>query len=189
PNWFMGKKITIDSATLMNKGLEVIEAYHLFNLPVHKIDVVLHPQSIIHSMVEFIDGSIMAQMSVPDMKGPICHALSYPERLSNVLPSLDMAKVGELSFEKPDGKRFPCLQLAYKALKTGGTMPAVLNAANEEAVDAFLNKRIPFTKIYDTVAVTMQKHKTSKCKKIEDVIMASEWAKKKATEYVERNAL
>ena len=188
PNWFMGKKITIDSATLMNKGLEVIEAYHLFNLPVNKIDVILHPQSIIHSMVEFIDGSIMAQMSVPDMKGPICHALSYPERLSHVLPSLDMAKIGELSFEKPDGKRFPCLQLAYKALKTGGTMPAVLNAANEEAVDAFLNKKIPFTKIYDTVAETMKKHKTLKCKKIEDVIMASEWAKKKAKEYVKRCA-
>lgn len=186
PNWFMGKKITIDSATLMNKGLEVIEAHHLFNLPAHKIDVVLHPQSIIHSLVEFVDGSIMAQMSVPDMKGPICYAIAYPQRFKKVLPSLDMSKVRELTFERPDNARYPCLHLAYEALKTGGTMPSVLNAANEVAVEAFLNKKIPFTKIYNVVANTMQKHKASKGKRIEDVLKASEWAKEKAEKTVKR---
>ncbi|MBI5050761.1 MAG: 1-deoxy-D-xylulose-5-phosphate reductoisomerase [Nitrospirae bacterium] len=187
PNWFMGKKITIDSATLMNKGLEVIEAHHLFGMPVHKIDVVLHPQSIIHSMVEFIDGSVMAQMSVPDMKGPICYALSYPQRFKKVLPSLNMSKVRGLTFEKPDKKRYPCLGLAYEALKAGGTMPSVLNAANEVAVEAFLNKKIFFTEIYNIVALTMQKHKVSKCVNIDDALKASEWAKEKAKNLISKN--
>jgi len=185
PNWFMGKKITIDSATLMNKGLEVIEAHYLFNLPPQKIDVVLHPQSIVHSMVEFIDGSVMAQMSVPDMRGPIGYALSYPERLEGVLPSLNISEVKELTFEKPDEKRYPCLGLAYEALKEGGTMPSVLNTVNEVAVEAFLNKKISFTKIYDVVTETMQKHNTVKCKKIEDILEASEWARKKARRVIE----
>lgn len=185
PNWSMGKKVTIDSATLMNKGLEVIEAHYLFNLPPHKIDVVLHPQSIIHSLVEFVDGSIMAQMSVPDMKGPICYALSYPERLKKVIPSLNIAEIGELTFEKPDKRRFPCLQLAYDALKAGSTMPCVLNTANEVAVEAFLNKRIPFRKIYDVVAKTIQKHKTSRCDSIENILQASEWARTTALKVIE----
>ncbi|MEK7238162.1 MAG: 1-deoxy-D-xylulose-5-phosphate reductoisomerase, partial [Nitrospirota bacterium] len=155
PNWQMGKKITIDSATLMNKGLEVIEAYWLFGVPVEKIKVLLHPQSIVHSMVEFIDGSIMAQMSVPDMKGPISYALSYPDRFEGVLPSLDFSRVKELTFEEPDFVKYRCLSLTYDALKAGGTMPSVLNAANEIAVDAFLNRRILFTEIPDIVSNTM----------------------------------
>lgn len=185
PNWSMGEKITIDSATLMNKGLEVIEAHYLFSLPPHKIDVILHPQSIVHSMVEFVDGSVMAQMSIPDMKGPICYALSYPERFKKVIPPLNMAKIGELTFEKPDKRRYPCLQLAYDALRAGGTMSSVLNTANEVAVKAFLDKRIPFTKIYDVVARTMLKHKTVRCKCIEDVLEASDWAREKAIRVIE----
>ncbi len=184
PNWSMGRKITIDSATLMNKGLEVIEAYYLFNLPLKKIDVVIHPQSIVHSMVEFIDGSILAQMSEPDMRGPICYALSYPERLKKVLKPLKMPKIRELTFEKPDMKKFPCLGLAYDALKAGGTMPAVLNAANEAAVDAFLNKRIPFTKIHYVVARVMEKHRSIKYGSIEEVTDISTSAKVKAEEIV-----
>ncbi|MBI4653896.1 MAG: 1-deoxy-D-xylulose-5-phosphate reductoisomerase [Nitrospirae bacterium] len=185
PNWFMGKKVTIDSATLMNKGLEVIEAHYLFNLPPHKIDVVLHPQSIVHSFVEFIDGSILSQMSVPDMRGPICYALSYPERLERVLPSLDISKMRKLTFEKPAQVRYPCLRLAYQALAAGGTMPCVLNSANEVAVDAFLNKKLPFKKIHNVVANIMKIHNVSKCKDIGDVLKASEWAKEKAGEIIE----
>jgi 1-deoxy-D-xylulose-5-phosphate reductoisomerase len=184
PNWSMGKKITVDSATLMNKGLEVIEAHWLFNMPVDKIEVILHPQSIIHSMVKFIDGSVIAHMSVPDMKGPISYALSYPERFGNVLPSLDLAEIRELTFEEPDLKKYPSLVLTYNALRAGGTMPCVLNAANEVAVEAFLNERIPFTEISKIVSDTMAEHKVLAGETIEEVISVSNWAKLKAEEII-----
>jgi 1-deoxy-D-xylulose-5-phosphate reductoisomerase len=185
PNWNMGRKISIDSATLMNKGLEVIEAYWLFQLPVEKIDVLLHPQSIIHSMVEFIDGSVIAQMSVPDMKGPISYALSYPERLESVLPSLDLAAIGELTFEKPDLEKFRSLSLTFEALQAGGTMPSVLNSSNEVAVDGFLHRYIPFTEIPAIVEGTMKEHEICDAKNIEDIIQASNWAREKAMEIID----
>ncbi len=185
PRWLMGKKVSIDSATLMNKGLEVIEAHWLFNVPVEEIDVLLHPQSIVHSLVEFIDGSVIAQMSVPDMKGPISYALSYPERFRNILPSLDLSKAGELTFEKPDRDKHPCLYLTYEAMKTGGTMPSVLNAANEVAVEAFLDRKIPFTGIPDVVSAVLAQHKAVHGRTIEDFIHASDCAKEKAGEFID----
>ena len=185
PNWDMGKKISIDSATLMNKGLEVIEAYWLFNVPVEKIGVIVHPQSIIHSMVRFIDGSIISQMSVPDMKGPISYALSYPERFGNILPALNLAEIGELTFEEPDMERYPSLALIYEALRTGGTMPCVLNAANEIAVEAFLEEKILFTDISQVVSDTMAEHAVVRGETIEEVISASGWGRQKAAEIVE----
>jgi 1-deoxy-D-xylulose-5-phosphate reductoisomerase len=185
PNWEMGKKITIDSATLMNKGLEVIEAFWLFNVPLEKIDVILHPQSIIHSMVKFIDGSVIAQMSVPDMKGPISYALSYPDRLGNVLPSLDLAEIKELTFEEPDMKKYPSLSLTFDALRAGGTMPCVLNAANEIAVDAFLEEKIPFTGISSVVSDTMAEHEVLSGETIEEVINVSNWARQKTLEIID----
>ncbi len=185
PNWEMGKKITIDSATLMNKGLEVIEAFWLFNVPLEKIDVILHPQSIIHSMVKFIDGSVIAQMSVPDMKGPISYALSYPDRLGNVLPALDLAEVKELTFEEPDMKKYPSLSLTFDALRAGGTMPCVLNAANEIAVDAFLEEKIPFTGISSVVSDTMAEHEVLSGETIEEVIDVSNWARQKTLEIID----
>ena len=147
PNWSMGDKITIDSATLMNKGLEVIEAKWLFGFDADQISVVVHPQSVVHSMVEMVDGSVIAQMGVTDMRHPIQYALTYPERQTGSLPPLDLTSVGTLTFEQPDTERFPCLQLAFDALKIGGTMPAVLNAANEVSVSAFLEKKISFGEI------------------------------------------
>src|SRR5208283_2689414 len=158
PNWSMGQKISIDSATLMNKGLEVIEAFHLFGLPIDKIDVLIHPQSIIHSIVEFKDGSYMAQLSQPDMKGPIAYALSYPERLGAVMNPLSWEKLPGLTFQKPDTATFPCLSFAYDALKEGGTLPAVLNAANEIAVTAFLDGVIGFNKIPVIISRVMEAH-------------------------------
>ncbi|MBI3252293.1 MAG: 1-deoxy-D-xylulose-5-phosphate reductoisomerase [Candidatus Omnitrophica bacterium] len=147
PKWKMGPKITIDSATLMNKGLEVIEAVNLFGVPAEKVEVLIHPEAVIHAMVEFIDGACLAQMGITDMRLPIQYALSYPERLDS-LPSLDFAKIASLHFEKPDTARFPCLGLGYEAARCGGSMPAVLNAANEVAVAAFLDKRIRFDQIH-----------------------------------------
>lgn len=147
PTWSMGPKITIDSATLMNKGLEVIECYHLFGVPLEQIEVVVHPQSIVHSMVEFVDGSVIAQLASTDMRVPIQYALSYPERLSTHTEYLDLARIGQLTFEPPDPGRFPCLGLAYEALRLGGTAPAVLSVANELAVEAFLSERIGFMDI------------------------------------------
>ncbi len=187
PNWDMGRKITIDSATMMNKGLEVIEACWLFNMPFEKIDVLLHPQSIIHSMVEFIDGSVIAQMSVPDMKGPIAYALSYPGRLGDILPPLKLAEIRELTFEEPDHSKYPALSLTYEALRAGGTMPCVLNAANEVAVEAFLEERIPFTGITGVVSDTMAEHRVLKARNIEEVLNVSEWARHKAREIIGRN--
>jgi len=184
PNWDMGRKITIDSATLMNKGLEVIEAYWLFNVPLEKIDVVIHPQSIIHSMVSFVDGSVISQMSVPDMKGPISYALSYPKRFGDILPALNLAEIKELTFETPDMSKYPALKLTYDALEAGGTMPCVLNAANEAAVDAFLNEKISFTDISIIVSETMSEHKVLKGDTIEEVIGVSDWARQKAEDII-----
>jgi len=184
PNWSMGKKISIDSATLMNKGLEVIEAFWLFDLPLEKIEVIIHPQSIVHSMVRFVDGSVVAHMSAPDMKGPISYALSYPDRFHNILPPLDLAGIGGLTFEEPDMEKYPSLNLTYDALKTGGTMPCVLNAANEVAVDAFLREEILFTEITALVDRTMNDHAVLPGSTIEEVLGASEWAKARAREFV-----
>jgi 1-deoxy-D-xylulose-5-phosphate reductoisomerase len=152
PNWVMGKKISVDSATMMNKGLEVIEARWLFNARPEQIDVVIHPQSIIHSMVEYLDGSVLAQLSNPDMRTPIAHSLAYPERIEAGVPWLDLTRIGTLTFEAPDFQRFPCLKLAYQALASGGAAPAILNAANEEAVAAFLEHRIPYLAISETLS-------------------------------------
>jgi 1-deoxy-D-xylulose-5-phosphate reductoisomerase len=185
PNWLMGKKISIDSATLMNKGLEVIEAHWLFRLPLERIEVLLHPQSIVHSMVEFVDGSVMAQMSVPDMKGPIAYALSYPQRCEHVIPPLDLSKTGMLTFEKPDLDKYRCLSLTYDALRAGGTMPSVLNAANEVAVGSFLENEIQFTDIPEVVADTMSRHEVSDCKTMEGIIEASNWAGREAGKIVQ----
>jgi 1-deoxy-D-xylulose-5-phosphate reductoisomerase len=158
PNWEMGAKITIDSATMMNKGLEVIEAYWLYNIELSKIEVVIHPQSIIHSMVEFEDNSIKAQLGIPDMRIPIQYALSYPERIELEVPQMDFNQVRSLTFEPPDTDKFPCLKLAYQAIEDGETYPAVLNAANEIAVDAFLKHKILFTEIPQIIEETLQKH-------------------------------
>ncbi len=184
PRWSMGKKITIDSATLMNKGLEVIEASHLFNLKPEEIKIVIHPESIIHSMVEFIDGTIISQQSVPDMKGPIAYALSYPERLENIMSSLDLTDIGKLTFHKPDPERFPCIRYAYNALSIGGTMPAVLNASNEVAVKAFLNRRIQFDEIPVIINKTMSSHIAKDSPELADIIEADRWARFKAEDIV-----
>lgn len=186
PNWAMGKKVTIDSATLMNKGLEVIEAHYLFGIPIENIDVLIHPQSIIHSMVEFVDGSIIAQMSVPDMKGPIAYALSYPERLNNIVNVINFNKISSLTFQKPDHKTFPCLNLAYKALKIGGTMPTVLNASNEIAVEAFLNRNISFNHIPVIIKKVMENHSPMKAKSLESIMSVDRWAREKAIEFIRK---
>jgi 1-deoxy-D-xylulose-5-phosphate reductoisomerase len=156
PNWSMGAKITIDSATMMNKGLEIIEAYHLFHFPPEHIEVLIHPQSIIHSLVRFVDGSVKAQLGIPDMKIPIQFALSWPDRLSADWESLDLAKIGVLTFQRPDDNRFPAIPLALDALKTGGTAPAILNVANEQAVYRFLNEEIPFTGIIPVIEKALE---------------------------------
>lgn len=156
PNWVMGRKISVDSATMMNKGLEVIEAAWLFNLPPEKIEVVIHPQSIIHSMVDTIDGSVLAQLGNPDMRTPIANALAWPKRIETSVAPLDVLTMGDLTFQPPDPTRFPCLQLAYDAIKTGGTAPTILNAANEVAVAAFLAGNIKFTDIYKVIATTLE---------------------------------
>lgn len=158
PNWRMGKKVTVDSATLMNKGLEVIEARWLFDMPAEKIDVVVHPQSIIHSMVEYEDHSIIAQLGVPDMRIPISHALSYPERLPNDMEGVDFCKLGMLTFEEPDRRVFRCLDLAFEAIRKGGSYPIVLNAANEMLVQLFLEKKIKLTDIQDNISDIMEEH-------------------------------
>ncbi|MBI1805787.1 MAG: 1-deoxy-D-xylulose-5-phosphate reductoisomerase [Ignavibacteria bacterium] len=157
PNWKMGSKITIDSATMMNKGLEVIEAHWLFNLPPEKIDVLIHPQSIIHSMVEFVDGSVKAQLGMPDMKIPIQYALTYPERASSLYNRVDFAELREMTFFKPDLDQFECVQLAYDAIREGGTAPAILNAANEVAVDLFLQRQMSFDRIPHLIAHALEK--------------------------------
>jgi len=182
PTWEMGRKITIDSATLMNKGLEIIEAHWLFEIPPDRIKVLIHPQSIVHSMVEFVDGSVIAQMSVPDMKLPIQYALFYPERVFSHNTSLDLAKTSNLTFLEPDYERFPGLRLAYRALQMGGTAPAVLNAANEVAVEAFLTNRIGFAQIVKTVERVLNQHRVILSPGLEDILDADRWAKGKAEE-------
>lgn len=172
PNWNMGKKVTIDSATLMNKGLEVIEAKWLFNLSVDQIDVVIHPQSIIHSMVEFVDGAILAQMGTPDMRIPILYAFTYPERYASNVKRLNLLEMGSLTFEEPDVENFPCLSLAYKAIRIGGTMPAVLNAANEIAVDMFLKEQISFLEIPLVIEKAMKSHQVIENPDIDDILRA-----------------
>ncbi|MCG8542532.1 MAG: 1-deoxy-D-xylulose-5-phosphate reductoisomerase [Clostridia bacterium] len=172
PTWSMGRKISIDSATLMNKGLEVIEAKWLFGLELEQIDVVIHPQSIIHSMVEFLDGSILAQLSTPDMKLPIQYALTYPNRIESKTKGLDFGEFDKLTFEKPDRLTFPCLDLAFEALRVGGTMPAILNAANEELVLQFLSKKIGFYDIPDRIEKVMNYYKVIKNPNINDIIEA-----------------
>ncbi|MGB9802517.1 1-deoxy-D-xylulose-5-phosphate reductoisomerase [Desulfofundulus sp.] len=186
PNWRMGKKITIDSATLMNKGLEVLEAHWLFSVNYDQIEVVVHPQSIIHSMVEFVDGSVMAQLGLPDMRLPIQYALSYPDRWPSDLPRLNWFAAGELTFEPPDTNRFPCLALAYAAGRTGGTMPAVLNAANEIAVGAFLAGEIGFTFIPRLVAEVMEEHRVVSEPTLEEILEVDQWARRVAREKARR---
>lgn len=188
PNWSMGKKITIDSATLMNKGLEVIEAHHLFGLPPEKIDVLIHPQSIMHSIVEFNDGSYLAQLSNPDMKGPIAYALSFPERLQDVMESINWERLSGLTFQKPDNKTFPCLSLAYSALKTGGTMPAVLNASNEIAVEAFLDGIIGFNRIPVIIKKVMDSHKLQPADDIDRILYADRWAREETKKFIVHNS-
>lgn len=184
PNWSMGKKITIDSSTLMNKGLEVIEAYHLFDLEPARIRVLIHPQSIVHSMVEFVDGSIIAQLSNPDMCGPISYALSYPGRLPDVVQTCDLAKIGTLTFMEPDTEKFPCLKFAYGALSTGGTMPAVLNAANEVAVTAFLEEKINFSLIPVIIDNVMSLHQPVANPALSDILHFDAWAREHAESYL-----
>jgi 1-deoxy-D-xylulose-5-phosphate reductoisomerase len=180
PNWNMGRKITIDSATLMNKGLEVIEARFLFDVPPERISVVVHPQSIIHSMVSYRDGSLIAQLGVPDMRGAIAYALSYPERLSLGLPLPDFPGIGALTFEEPDLDRFPCLSLAFRACKTGGTLPAVLNAANEAAVEAFLAEQIQFVHIPKIIADVMDRHTIVETPELATILASDHWARETA---------
>lgn len=170
PNWKMGNKITIDSATMMNKGLEVIEAHWLFNLPKEKIEVIIHPQSIIHSMVEYIDGSIKAQLSLPDMKLPILYALSYPERLQYGRISTDLRKIKELTFFEPDFNKFVCLKLAFEVMEAGGTAPCILNAANEVAVGKFLNKEIGFTQIPDLISDALNYIKNDGARDLQSIV-------------------
>lgn len=186
PNWSMGKKVTIDSATLMNKGLEVIEAKWLFNMPIDKIEVLIHPQSIIHSMVEFIDGSIIAQLGVPDMRTPIQYALTYPDRISAPNERLNLSGLKQLTFEEPDHNRFPCLKLAYDALNLGDSACIVLNGANEVAVNYFLQGKIKFTDIYKLVYDVLESHKSTVINSLDDVLYIDEWSKKKTLEMLKK---
>jgi len=183
PNWDMGAKITIDSSTMMNKGLEYIEAKWLFgvNTPV---EIIVHAQSIIHSMIEFVDTSIIAQLGIPDMRVPIAYALTYPDRFECDLPSLDLTTMGNLTFEAPDFERFPCLRLAIDAMEIGKTMPAVLNAANEIAVQAFLEELIPYKDIAELIRMVMQNHNPSPLKELQDVLIADRWAREETTKLV-----
>lgn len=185
PNWKMGRKITIDSATMMNKGLEVIEARWLFGIDFDRIDIVIHPQSIVHSLVEYTDGSVLAQMGVPDMRVPISYALYYPDRAEMNQCSLELTKAGKLEFREPDFDRFPGLRLAYEAGREGGTMTAVLNAANETAVENFVTGKIAFTDITLIIERTMKAYRNSEAKSIQDILTADQWARKKANSLIQ----
>ncbi len=185
PNWNMGPKITVDSATLMNKGLELIEAKWLFGLDIHQIHILIHPQSVVHSMVEYKDGSIIAQMGIPDMITPISYALSYPRHVGTTLPALDLEQVGTLGFMKPDTGKFRCLDLALRAAEIGESMPAVLNGANEVAVDLFLRWRIGFLQIPSLIEKTMKAHTPFVIDSIEKVMEADAWARQRAAEFAE----
>jgi 1-deoxy-D-xylulose-5-phosphate reductoisomerase len=186
PNWKMGKKITIDSASMMNKGLEVIEAKWLFNVDISDIDVLIHPQSIVHSLVEFIDGAFLAQMGIPDMKIPIAYALTYPERIINDLPSLDLVKIGKLDFLKADIKKFSCLGLAYAASLCGGTAPVVLNAADEVAVSAFIEKKICFIDLPKIIEKILVLHNSINNPSLDDILQADLWARRETKKIIER---
>lgn len=187
PNWVMGAKITVDSATLMNKGLEVIEAHWLFNAQPSQIEVVVHPQSVIHSMVEYVDGSVLAQLGNPDMRTPIAYGLAYPERIDSGVSSLDFLTIGQLEFEAPDTKRFPCLQLAYDALKAGGTASTILNAANEVAVNAFLNDQIGFKGISDLIASALNKLAIENVNAIEQLVEVDREVRQYAGDWIARS--
>ena len=184
PTWVMGKKITVDCATMLNKGLEVIEAHYLFHMPVEKIHVTIHPQSVVHSMVEFEDGAVLAQMGNPDMRGPIGYAMGYPHRLDYQARPLDFAAFSQLTFQAPDLKRYPCLGLALEAIRAGGTAPVILNGANEVAVAAFLMERIPFGAIAETVEKTLNRIQTAPVRSIEDVYAADALARKTAEQFL-----
>jgi len=186
PRWKMGKKISVDSANLMNKGLELLEAMFLFNVPCDKIKIVIHPQAIVHSMVEFVDGIVLAQLSATDMRIPIQYALTYPVRLSNSLPGIDFYKLNELQFFAPDFNRFPCLKLAYRAASELGTMPAVLNAANEVCVDEFLNKKIDFISMPRIIESVIDRHRNIVKPDLGDILEADTWAKEEAYKIIER---
>ena len=184
PTWVMGKKITVDCATMLNKGLEVIEAHYLFHMPVEKIHVTIHPQSVVHSMVEFEDGAVLAQMGNPDMRGPIGYAMGYPHRLDYQARPLEFAAFSQLTFQAPDLKRYPCLGLALEAIRAGGTAPVILNGANEVAVAAFLMERIPFGAIAETVEKTLNRIQTAPVRSIEDVYAADALARKTAEQFL-----
>ena len=187
PNWNMGPKITVDSATLMNKGLELIEAKWLFELDIHQIHILIHPQSVVHSMVEYRDGSIIAQLGIPDMITPISYALSYPRHVDTPLRALDLDEVGTLCFMKPDTRKFRCLELALRAAEIGDSMPAVLNGANEVAVDLFLKGRIGFLQIPSLIERTMDAHKPFVIDRIEKVMEADAWARERAADFADRD--
>jgi 1-deoxy-D-xylulose-5-phosphate reductoisomerase len=188
PTWRMGPKITIDSATLMNKGLEVIEAHWLFGMPAAKIDVLVHPQSVVHSMVELVDGTVLAQLGVTDMRMPIQYALTYPEKWEAAIAGLDFSKAMRLDFAPPDRPRFPCLSLAYRALEKGGTAPAALNAANEEAVAAFLDGRVPFPAIPESIQEVLEAEPEAGAPTLEDVLEADRRAREHARRALARRA-
>ena len=188
PNWKMGDKITIDSATLMNKGLEVLEARWLFDFSAEQISVLVHPQSVVHSMVEMNDGSIIAQLGVTDMKHAIQYALTYPNRKTNCLEPLDFSKLSQLTFEEPDFEKFPCLDLAYRAMKTGGTLPAAMNAANEIAVQAFLDNKIRLSDIPKIIETVMDEHQTQKAENLETILETDEAARNRAIMKLEKTA-
>jgi len=184
PNWKMGQKITIDSATMMNKGLEIVEARWEFDMESDRIEVVIHPQSVVHSMVRYQDGSIIAQLGVPDMRIPISYALAYPHRLKGQWEALDLTRHRELNFLPVEKKRFPALVLAYEALKEGGTMPAVLNAANEVVVAAFLERKIGFREMHRVIDKTMQSHDTRRPKEVDEILDVDRWARDKASSLI-----
>ena len=189
PNWSMGRKITVDSATLMNKGLEVIEAHYLFGLDYEHIEIVIHPQSIIHSMIELTDSSVLAQLGWPDMKLPILYCMSWPHRQETPWRRLNLTEVGELSFRSPDTTKYPCMELAYSAGRSGGTMPAVLNAANEEAVSQFLEEKIHFLNIPKSIEIACEKHKDDlqQNPSLDDILLVDKWARESVREQVKKN--
>jgi 1-deoxy-D-xylulose-5-phosphate reductoisomerase len=188
PTWRMGPKITIDSATLMNKGLEVIEAHWLFGVPASKIDVIIHTQSIVHSMVELVDGTVLAQIGVTDMRMPIQYALTYPEKWEAAIPGMDFTRAMSFDFAPPDRAKFPCLSLAYRALTAGGTAPAALNAANEEAVAAFLDGRAPFPAIPETIEEVLETEPRAAAAVLEDVLEADRRARERARQALARRS-
>ena len=189
PKWVMGRKISVDSASLMNKGLEVIEAHWLFNVPPERIEVVIHPQSVIHSLVQYIDGSVVAELGNPDMRTPIAHALAYPQRIESGVAALDLFQIAELRFQRPDFERFPCLGLAYRALKEGDSAPATLNAANEVAVQAFLDGNIGFSTIPKVIGAVMDQLPVVELASLADVLAADAAARQAATQVIGQHYL